>query len=235
MKNINLILAATSFFFASCSSPEPKKVEVEENTENQYEGIYTSFKLTTDLTQLSEDEKQVIPILIEAAKIMDGIFWKEAYGDKEGLLGPIEDEHLRQYAKYNYGPWDRLDGDKPFVEGVGEKPLGSQFYPADMTKEEFEAWDNPDKTSLYTFIERDDNGALKTIWYKEKFGQEVNAAADLLDSASSIIQEEGFKNYLEERAKALRSDDYFDSDLAWMDMTENGIDCIIGPIESRQG
>ncbi len=234
IKNNTLIAVFSIILFAGCSTPEPKNVETADETNNQYEAVYTSFKLTTDLTQLTEDEKQVIPILIEAAKIMDGLFWQEASGDKETFLNSIEDEHIREYAKCNYGPWDRLDGDKPFIDGVGEKPLGSQFYPADMSKEEFEAWDNKDKTSLYTFIERDGQGALKSVWYHEKFATEVNAAADLLDSAANIIQEEGFKKYLLERAKALRTDDYFASDIAWMDMTQNGIDCIIGPIENYE-
>lgn len=196
--------------------------------------MYTTFKLTADLQKISKDERMVIPILIKAAKIMDGLFWQEAYGNKEALLNSIEDEKVKQYATYNYGPWDRLDGDAPFIEGIGEKPLGSGFYPADMTKEEFESWDNDDKTSLYTFIERGEDGHLKTVWYHEKFAAEVNRAADLLDSAANIVEESGFKTYLTERAKALRTDEYYDSDIAWMDMRDNGLDCIIGPIENYE-
>lgn len=235
MKNLFIPLAA-SILIAGCQpSPQPEQPEqpVEEST-SSLANVYTEFTLTTDVSSLTEDEKAVIPILIEAAKIMDDLFWKEAYGDKETLLASIEDEEIKNYATINYGPWDRLDGDKPFVDGVGEKPLGSGFYPTDMSKEEFEAWDHPAKASLYTLIERMENRELMVVWYHEKFADEVNRAADLLDSAAAIIQEEGFKTYLTERAKALRTDDYFASDIAWMDMTDNGLDCIIGPIENYE-
>ncbi|MCB9191573.1 MAG: Zn-dependent hydrolase [Flavobacteriales bacterium] len=232
MKKIFLPILAICLI-AGCQS-NTDKPEVVEETTSPFENVYTEFTLTTDINSLSEDEKVVIPILIEAAKIMDNLFWQEAYGNKEELLESIEDEATRSYAIANYGPWDRLNGDKPFVEGVGEKPLGSGFYPTDMTKEEFEAWENPDKTSLYTFIERDAAGGLQTVWYHQRFEAEVNRAADLLDSAAAIIQEEGFKKYLMERAKALRTDDYYTSDIAWMDMTDNGLDCIIGPIENYE-
>lgn len=219
---------------AACKNASQPEQPQEAPATADFSSVYTEFTLTTDVSSLSAEEKAVIPILIEAAKIMDGLFWQEAYGDKEALLSSIEDEQLRSYAKINYGPWDRLDGDKPFLAGVGEKPLGSGFYPTDMTKEEFEAWENADKTSLYTFVERDSEGKLQTVWYHERFAAEVNRAADLLDSAASIAKEAGFKKYLTERAKALRSDDYYASDIAWMDMTQNGLDCIIGPIENYE-
>ncbi len=224
-----------SILFFSCTSPKP------ENSEEggapsppDYSNVYTEFTLTTDVSGLNAEEKRVIPILIEAAKIMDVLFWKQAYGDKNALLASIENEALKAYANVNYGPWDRLDGDKPFVDGIGEKPLGSGYYPTDMTKEEFESWEDSNKTSQYTLIERGEDGQLKSVWYHDKFAKEVNRAADLLDSAASIITETGFKKYLTERAKALRSDEYYASDIAWMDMTDNGLDCIIGPIENYE-
>lgn len=233
MKKFNYIILGALVLAACKNAPQPEQPQEAPSTAD-FSNVYTEFTLTTDVSTLTDDEKSVIPILIEAAKIMDGLFWQEAYGDKETLLSGIEDEQLRSYATINYGPWDRLDGDKPFIDGVGEKPLGSGFYPTDMTKEEFEAWENADKTSLYTFVERDSEGKLQTVWYHERFASEVNRAADLLDSAASITKEQGFKKYLTERAKALRSDDYYVSDIAWMDMTENGLDCIIGPIENYE-
>lgn len=235
MKHNDRMISILVVIFIGCTAPQPTLDEpTEPTTGTDHSGIYTSFTLTTDVSQLSADERAVIPILIEAAKIMDGLFWQESYGDKDALLSGIEDEQLRQYAEYNYGPWDRLNGDASFIDGVNKKPLGAQFYPADMTKEEFEKWENEDKRSLYTFVERAEDGGLKTIWFHEKFADEVNRAADLLDSAASTVHEKGFRNYLIERAKALRTDDYHASDLAWMDMTENGLDCIIGPIENYE-
>lgn len=233
MKKYAYIIVSLALMAACKNAPQPEQTQEAPSTPD-FSNVYTDFTLTTDVSSLSAEEKAVIPILIEAAKIMDGLFWQEAYGDEETLLVGIEDEQLRSYATINYGPWDRLDGDKPFIDGVGEKPLGSGFYPTDMTKEEFEAWENADKTSLYTFVERDSEGKLQSVWYHERFASEVNRAANLLDSAASIVKEKGFKKYLIERAKALRSDDYYASDIAWMDMTENGLDCIIGPIENYE-
>jgi hypothetical protein len=137
-------------------------------------------------------------------------------------------------VRINYGPWDRLNGDQSFVEGIGEKPLGANFYPADMTMDEFDELEDEDKTSLYTMIRRDEEGALKTIWYNEFFNAQVNKAADLLIQASELAEEESLKDYLTLRAEALRTDDYMASDMAWMDMRDNGLDCIIGPIENYE-
>lgn len=234
MRKFNYIIFGFLTLGACQNAPKQEKTPEEVPETPDYSNVYTEFTLTTDVSQLTEDEKAVIPILIEAAKIMDGLFWQEAYGDKDALLSNIADAQLRSYAEINYGPWDRLDGDKPFIDGVGEKPLGSGFYPTDMTKEEFEAWDNADKTSLYTFVQRDAEGKLKTEWYHERFAEQVNRAADLLDSAATVTEEKGFRKYLTERAKALRSDEYYASDIAWMDMTQNVLDCIIGPIENYE-
>ncbi|MFT4544284.1 MAG: hypothetical protein ACI9UR_000943 [Bacteroidia bacterium] len=235
MKKHLTIIAATAFLFGCGTTTEkPIADKTANQTPSEYSNVYTEFTLTTDIASLTTDEKAVIPILVEAAKIMDDLFWKQAYGDKEALLSSIEDEELRNYAEINYGPWDRLDGDKPFIDGVEEKLLGSGYYPVDITKEEFEAWDHPAKTSQYTIIRRSENRDLTVVWYHELYATEVNRAADLLDSAATIIEEAGFKTYLIERAKALRTDDYYASDIAWMDMTENGLDFIIGPIENYE-
>jgi len=106
---------------------------------------YAVVKLTTDLTKLTEKEKQMIPVLLEVAQIMDDIFWEQTWGNKNTLLDTIKDPHAKQFAAINYGPWDRLDENKPFISGIGEKPKGANFYPTDMTKEEFEKCDEKAK------------------------------------------------------------------------------------------
>ncbi|MDK2909380.1 MAG: hypothetical protein PWR20_947 [Bacteroidales bacterium] len=194
---------------------------------------YAAVKLTTDLSQLSEKEKQMLPLLFEAARIMDDLFWKQAYGDKEQLLKGL-DEYTRRFAEINYGPWERLNDMEPFIEGVGTKPLGANFYPTDMTKEEFEALDDPAKTSLYTVIRRDESGKLKVVPYSEEYKEELLKASALLLQAADLAEDEGLKKYLLARSKALLSNDYFESDLAWMDMKNNKIDFIIGPIENYE-
>ncbi|MBT8401293.1 MAG: Zn-dependent hydrolase [Rhodothermia bacterium] len=194
---------------------------------------YTEFTLTADLSHLSDNQRAMIPLLIEASDAMDEMFWLQAYGDKEELLSSISDPALRQFAEINYGPWDRLDGNAPFIEGVGPRPAGANLYPTDMTAEEFEAAvvENEDLKSLYTIVRRDESGALVAIPYSEAYGELLSAAAAKLREAAELAEDDGFRTYLELRADAFESNEYQPSDLAWMDMKTNPIDVVIGPIE----
>ncbi len=196
---------------------------------------YVKVDLTTDISKLTQNEKKMIPILIEAAKIMDNIFWKDALAEsKTDFFAKITDADTKHFAEINYGPWDRLDNEKPFIDGYGEKPKGANYYPADMTDEEFQALNDENKTSWYTLLRRDDEGKLKTVWYHEAYKEEVTKAAELLTKAAELAEDEGLKNYLTLRAKALLTDDYLESDLAWMDMKDNTIDFVVGPIENYE-
>ena len=124
---------------------------------------YEEVALTADLSHLAEGDRQAIVHLLEASEIMDALFWKQAYGDREALLAEIEDPATRRFVEINYGPWDRLDDNAPFVAGVGPRPPGANFYPADMTKAEFEAADLPGKDGLYTLVRRNDAGELAQV------------------------------------------------------------------------
>jgi hypothetical protein len=196
--------------------------------------IYSTVDLKVDLSGLSENQKQMISLLIDAAKITDDLFWQQVWGNKEALLDKIDDADERQFAHFNYGPWDRLDNDKPFVDGFGPRPPGARFYPKDMTKEEFEAWDQEGKDGLYSLVRRDQNGELMLIPYSEAYKAEIQQIAKLLEQAAELSENAEFANYLLLRATALRTDDYQVSDLAWMDMKTNPIELVIGPIESYQ-
>jgi len=195
---------------------------------------YQTVELRADLSWLTEKERDIIRILIKAADIMDDIFWYEAYGNKEELLEKAEDAYTKQFIMINYGPWDRLDGNKPFVKGFGNKPAGANYYPHDMTKEEFEKFDAKDKLSLYTLIRRDEKGALIAIPYSQAYKEQYHQVVDLLNEAASLSDNEGFKNYLNLRAEALLSNDYQPSDMAWMDMKTSNIDFVVGPIENYE-
>jgi hypothetical protein len=201
---------------------------------------YTEVTLTADLGALTEKERGMIPLLIDACQAMDEIFWQEAYGDKQKLLAGISDSALRRFAEINYGPWDRLDGNKPFLPGVGPKPPGAGFYPTDMTKEEFEqaVAAAPDKGEAlkgqYTVVRRDAQGRLVAVPYHEAFAPQVERASARLNEAAALAEDAGLRRYLELRAQALLSDDYRPSDMAWMDMKTNGIDVVIGPIENYE-
>ena len=236
MKRI-LILVLTISFMVSCKK-EAKKIEdvteVKPTLMQEKLSKYVSVKLTSNLSTLTDNERKMLPILIDAANKMNDLFWYEAYGDCDALLNTIVDEDTKRYVKINYGPWDRLDGNKSFVDGIGEKPDGANFYPKDMTKEEFEAAEITDKSSIYNFVRRDENGKLFSIPYHKQFESEVKEVSELLLKASKLAEDSGLKNYLELRAQALLDDKYQESDLAWMDMKTNTLDIVIGPIETYE-
>jgi hypothetical protein len=196
--------------------------------------IYAAVRLTTDLSHLSERQRQMISLLIDASKIMDGLFWQQSFGDRKAFLAGIEDPATRRFAEINYGPWDRLAADRPFIESSGPKPPGAQFYPADMSKEEFEAWEQQGKDGLYTLVRRQDDGKLELLPYSVAYGEELKQAAALLREAAELADDAEFANYLQLRATALETDDFQPSDMAWMDMKNNPVELVIGPIETYE-
>ncbi len=217
------------------SEPDPAEATDQGPTIEEHLATYTSFRLSADLSPLSDDQKQMVKKLIEAAKIMDDLFWEEAYGpDWQDFLADLPNDDYRRFARINYGPYDRLAGNEPFVDGVDPKPAGAGFYPADMTKEEFEAAELSDKASLYTLLRRDSAGALYTVPYYQAFAEEARAAAALLREAAELAENESFRRYLTLLAAALINDAYQPSDLAWMDVTGNAVDVVIGPIETYE-
>src|SRR5215207_2578755 len=195
---------------------------------------YARVKLTTDLTLLNDNERNIIPPLIEAARAMDDAFWIQIYGDPAPLLASTTDPNIRQCIQLNYGPWDALRDDEPFVTGVGTKPPGANFYPTDMTAKEFEASSilQPDLASMYTMVCRDPAGSLVAFPYHKFFSTQVQFAADKLRQAARLIDQQSLKAYLKLRADALLTDDYRASDVAWLEMKDNTIDILIGPIET---
>ena len=205
------------------------------NAEKSRLDIYTDFTLTSDLSHLSDNQKQMIGKLIDASKIMDELFWRQAFGEsKDAFLAKINDEKVQKFADINYGPWDRLNGDQVFLSGYEEKPLGAEFYPSDITKEELNNATVDDKTGLYSVIKRDEKGLLYSVAYSVEYAQELEKAANLLREASKLADDKEFANYLSMRADALVSDDFQPSDFAWMDMKNNPIDVVIGPIETYE-
>ncbi|MEI6173981.1 MAG: Zn-dependent hydrolase [Bacteroidota bacterium] len=229
--------ASVICMFTSCLRPagsDKNRLSSEDSLLSVKINEYASVKLTTDLTKLSAKEKQMIPMLIEVAKIIDGIYWEQTVGYKKAFMDTIQDSLMRQFAEINYGPWERLNGNKPFIPGFGEKPAGAGFYPADMTKEEFEKWKDKNKTSQYTLIRRNDDKTLKAVWYHEAYREQITKASDLLKQAALLSDDPGLKNYLNKRAQAFLTDDYFASDMAWMEMKNNTLDIVIGPIENYE-
>lgn len=232
MKLKHLTLMGCLALVSSCSSP---KMEYKSNTDaKKLVEEYAPFTLTSNVSHLSDNQKEMLPLLFKVGKIMDDLYWKQAWGDKESLFQHIHDPFLAKLTKINYGPWNRLDADASFIEGIGKKPSGVQFYPADMTKKEFKALQDPQKTSAYSILVRDKQNNLKVVPYHVAYKAELEEAAKLLNQAAELAEDPGFKKYLQERAKSFLTSKYYDSDVAWMEMKNNMIDFVVGPIESYE-
>lgn len=230
MKKVFLFAGISALLLSSCGNKQTQP-KADDGTVMGYARV----ELKADLSRFSDNDRKMMGYLCDAADIMNDLFWQQAFtGNKDQLLSAIKNDTLRKFAEINYGPWDRLDGNKPFLNGYVQKPLGANFYPGEMTSEEFDALKDPGKTSLYTMIRRDDKGKLRVIWYHDFFKEEITQAAALLDSAAALATDAGFKNYLTKRAEALRTDQYYESDLAWMDAKTSDIDFVIGPIENYE-
>jgi hypothetical protein len=199
---------------------------------------YTPVRLTADLEGLSDNERRMIPLLIAAAVEMDSVFQQQIYPPKDSLLAALTDSSMRRYVQINYGPWDRLANDEPFVPGVGPRPPGAELYPHDITKEEFEqaaarsAQAREALASEYTVVRRDSAGGLTAVPYHQAYAGPFGRAAARLRDAAKLADDAGLRRYLELRARALETDDYRPSDMAWLDMKTNTLDIVIGPIES---
>ncbi len=195
---------------------------------------FATVQLVSDISHLSENQKKMLGILFQVADLMEDIYWIEAYGDRSELILTTESDVLKKLYSINYGPWERLNNNIAFLPQFGEKYAGANFYPRDMTTEEFDSFNDSDKKSLYTIIRRNSEGELQKFWYHEYFKSQVEKASSLLLEASLLAEDEGFKIYLEKRAEALLTDKYYESDVAWMEMKNNKIDFVVGPIENYE-
>lgn len=195
---------------------------------------YATVRLTADLSHLSDSDKKVLPLLIQAAQIMDTLFWLQTYGNPDSLLNATTDSKARQFIAINYGPWDRLNNDTPFIAGAGKKPEGANLYPRDMTKAELEKSNVKDKMGQYSVIRRDTAGRLYAVPYHVEYKVPLQHAADLLKQAAAIATDPGFRHFLNLRAAALVTDNFNPSDIAWMDLRNNSLDIVIGPIENYE-
>ena len=223
MRKLTVVWLSIALVSASCTQ---ERVDVDRFVEN--------YALVTipapDLTGITDNGKEVLRLYREAANEVDDIYWKQNFGDKEALLGSLDNPSEKLYAEINYGPWDRLDG-KPFLPEYGKKPLGACFYPADMTKEEFNSFADPNKQSPYTLIVRDGD-ALKTVWYHDAYAESIAKIEEHLHRAADVTIKESVRNYLLKMIEGLKTDDYFESYKAWLEMNDSKMDLVIGPIEA---
>jgi hypothetical protein len=233
VRSLLLVLLAT-LLGAGCgpsSSPAPDPAADRPSPE-ALAGTYATVRLDADVSALSANQKEMVTLFIEAAQAMDGVFWEQAYGNRDSLLQTIGDPKLRRVVEINYGPWDRLNDNEPFVDGVGPKPPGANFYPEDVTPAEFERAVQADSTldDRDTMVRRLPDGTLTAIPYHEFFLRSMETAASRLREAAALTDNESVRRYLERRAEALTTGDYRPSDRAWMDVTDNDLDLIVGPV-----
>lgn len=243
-----IVLLLSGLFISNC---EKKEIIEEATMSESHKAVieklnqYAPIDLKVDISHLSDREKQLIQKLIEAGRIVDNIFWKQASHDaiatRDSLMYAKSDE-AKDFLKYvllNYGPYDDLaDKQRFWGEGPQRRPEGGGFYPTDMTKEEFEKYllDNPEQAASlkndYTVVVRE-NGKLKAVPYSIYY-PEIFELSMKLEEAAVLADNPTLKNYLIMRANSLRTDVYFPSDMAWMDITDSNIDIVIGPIENYQ-
>ena len=203
--------------------------------------------LTADTSRLSANDRRALMKIIEAAKLMDPLFLRQVWSGNEALQQKLDADKSavgRQRLHYfliNDGPWSRLDKNEPFIDGVPhEKPPNANYYPDDMTKEEFNKWveglseeEKHKATGFFYLIRRGDDGKLKTLPYSQAYADFLAPAAKLLREAAALTSNQTLKNFLTKRADAFASDDYYASDVAWMDLNAP-IDVTIGPYETYE-
>jgi hypothetical protein len=204
---------------------------------------FAPVSLTVDLSSLPPNEQQALAKLVEAARLMDTLFLRQDWAGNEPLLmalaadpSPLGRARLHAFLLYK-GPWDRLAHNQPFLAGVPEKPAQANFYPADATKQELERWmkslppaQRKEAAGFYTEVRRAPDGKLTLVPYSVAFGNELRMAATLLDQAAALTQQPTLRTFLQARAKAFLSNDYYASDVAWMEL-DSSVDPTIGPYE----
>jgi hypothetical protein len=241
MKIFYLLLLVLIFtLLIACSKKEDTTMNKEEIINRA--DAYADITISVDLTTLSEKQKLVVSELLAAAKIADQIFWKQSSFDALSVAEEYKDaeEAIKKYITINYGPYDRIFDHERFIgKGQSLKPAGAGFYPEDLTRADFEDYitRHPDKKefleSLYTIVKRE-NGELKAIPYHKAYSEEISSMADYIKRAAGYAENSSLKEYLNLRAQALQSDEYYPSDLAWLDLEGNAIDIVIGPIENYE-
>ncbi len=198
---------------------------------------YALIDLTFDVNNLPRHEANILPELLIAAEIADSLFWRQTFaGSKFQFIQDLKNDTLAKYFEINYGPWERLNNNKPFIKGVGPKPKGANFYPADITKQEFEQWNDSTKNSPYTIILRDEKGKLKSVPYSEYYDYYLFGIEQHMElAATRVIKfDSAFGKYLYYRGVGLHNNQYDNSDILWLQSKNNILDIIIGPIETYE-
>ena len=204
---------------------------------------FAPVDLTANISALPANERQALGKLVEAAKIMDALYLRQVWSGNESMLldlvrdGSDVGRARLHYFLINKGPWSRLDHDEVFIPGAPPKPPQANFYPAGARKEEVEAWlktlpeaERTRAIGFFTTIRRAPDGKLTAVPYSLEYQGELAAAASLLREASALTTDPTLRKFLDTRAAAFISNDYYESDVAWMELNA-AIEPTIGPYE----
>ena len=226
----------------SCSNDDNKtKEKITENQETKTQltiqdriNQYAPIKLNPDTASLTDKQKKFLQLLIEASSYVNDILWLQNFGDKQEILSKITDKDTLTYVKINFGPWDYVRNNEPFITGYGKKPAGANFYPNDIKYLPFIQMPFSDKLSMHTIIKRNpEDNTLYTVPYNEAYKEQIEKITKKLQEAIQYCDNEQFKKYLEEKIKTLQTDDYYTSDALWMDIKDRKIDIIIGAYDTE--
>jgi hypothetical protein len=202
--------------------------------------------MTANISRLAPNDRKALMKIIAAAKLYDQLYLRQVWSGNETLLKKLQaDKTLAgrerlHYFMINKGPWSQLDDHEPFIEGVPPRPPQANFYPDDITKDEFNTWlatlspaAKEKATGYFYVIRRDQNGKLKTVPYSEEYREFLEPAAQLLREAAALTTNKTLQDFLNKRAAAFALNDYYDSDVAWMDL-DSPIEVTIGPYETYE-
>ena len=244
MTRHHLLAAAASALILTTAACQVQKAD-NQSAASQSESAETdglaklaTIEMKVDTSYLSAEERQVVNLLNQAANLMSEIYKRQATPDYDKLRAEVaakNDPKLLEKFDAFFGPWDSIEDNKPFF-GDKERPAGAGFYPADLTKDELDKYiaAHPDQaealTSPYTVVQRQGD-RLVAVPYSQAYKQWLEPAAKLLEQAAGITTNASLKKFLTLRAKAFRTDDYFESELAWMDLEGTPIEVVIGPYE----
>jgi len=249
---LSAIAMAVAVVLAGCTSPReaPKMSDSKPANDSSLAAKIRRFAptdITADTANLSDNDRKALDKLIEAAKLLDSLFLRQVWSGNDELRKKLEADtspdgrERLHYFMINKGPWSRLDKNEPFIDGIPRvKPPQAGYYPDDVTKEEFNSWvatlpeaDKQRATGFFTVIKRGSDRKLTIAPYHEEYREFLEPAAKLLKEAADLTSNQTLKNFLMKRADAFLSDDYYASDVAWMDL-DAPIEVTIGPYETYE-
>jgi len=246
---LGAVVVAAAVAAASCGAREPAP-PADEEPASEVEAMMRRFapvEIAADISHLPDNEVQALGEIIEAAEVMDGLFLEQVWAGSPSQLVRLAADRTPEgmatlhYFLINKGPWSRLDDNEPFLDrGVPPKPPQANYYPADATREEVERWFDSlggearrQATGFFSVIRRDASGGLTAVPYNVHYRSALAIAAEHLRRAASLTTQPSLRRYLELRADAFLSNDYYDSDIAWMEL-DASIEPTIGPYETYE-